>query len=81
MARPVGSTPEALERRKARDRLKSRAKRDKRRADKIADAKAKAVTAPPKPNRHTLVFRREVPMTKAEMYEMLATAAANTARM
>jgi hypothetical protein len=79
MPRQVGRPPEAIERRKARDRIKSKQKRDERR--KALAAAAKAVVTPRKPNRHTLVFRKPVEMTKAEMYEMFATAAANTAAM
>lgn len=67
---------EYLARKRERDNAR---KRKKRAAAKAAAAPVVPVTL--KPNRQTIVFRRPVEMTKAEMYEMLATAAANTARM
>jgi len=66
-----------LARKRYRDNKRKRENRAKERA-------ARAPVAAPvtfKPNRHTMVFRRPVEMTKAEMYEMFATAAANTAAL
>jgi len=76
---PYTPSPEAIERRKARDRLKSREKRAKERTERL---KKYAVLQPT--NRIGLKWRSrpKMPdMTKAELREMLAQAAQNTAAM
>lgn len=73
------TSPEALARRRDSDRARKRRVR----------AAAKAASGAPivvrplvhKPNKLTIRFARRVEMTKAEMYEMLAEAAKNTARL
>mgnify|MGYP001563209233 CR=1 FL=1 len=65
-------SPEALSR-----------KRETRKRRRTAKAAAPIIVPAiaHKPNKHTIRFTRQVEMTKAEMYEMLAEAAKNTARL
>ena len=70
---------EALERRKERDRVRSRAKRAKQKKTVIFVLQKSDLPC------HKITARRMLPrlpwnISKAELREMLATAAANTAR-
>lgn len=71
-------TVEAMERRKHRDRVKAKAKRDERRVAKRAEQAAlprRAFTGP------KLFKGPPVEMSKSELRRMFAEAIANTARM
>lgn len=71
-------SPEALARKRETDNAR------KRRQRSSAKAAAAPIIVPAlayKPNKHTIRFTRQVEMTKAEMYEMLAEAAKNTAML
>lgn len=73
------TSPEAL----ARKREAANARKKRRRAAAAKAALGPIIVRAPayKPNKHTIRFTRQVEMTKAEMYEMLAEAAKNTARL
>lgn len=69
-------TPEAIERRKARDRAKSKKKKQAKRVERV-----RALVPSPLPI-HKITARRMLPrlpnMTKSELREMLAQAIINT---
>ena len=71
-------TPEGLVRRREADKAR---KQRQRAAAKAASSPIIVPATAHKPNKHTIRFTRRVDMTKAEMYEMLAEAAKNTARL
>lgn len=78
--KPSTPSPEALERRRERDRIRSRAKRAKQKANR-----PKLVIQQSDLPAYKITARRMLPklpanISKAELREMLAQAAANTAK-
>lgn len=73
----VSRTPEAMERRRKRDRDRQKVKREARRVEKAKERKAHPVTVHVRRNWH--IGPRMPEKSKAELRAMFADAAANTA--
>lgn len=76
----VNPSPEAIERRKARDRAKSKKRRAEARVARLAAAKGGSVLTVAR-SRAWRIGPVGPALSKRELREMLAVAAANTARM